>query len=62
MLQESQDRKTRVEPLAPKEVLVPDTRARLTPAQMVERKLVSLLKGAYLPVSCLQTGRRTGPR
>jgi hypothetical protein len=44
------------------ETLVPDLRARLTPAQMVERKLVSLLKSAPLPVSQLQTGRQRLPR
>jgi hypothetical protein len=35
----------------PDELLVVDSRAALTPAQMVERKLVSLLKGETLPVS-----------
>jgi hypothetical protein len=33
------------------ESLVADARAAMTPAQMVERKLVSLLKGGPLPVS-----------
>jgi hypothetical protein len=33
------------------EALVADERAELTPAQMVERKLISLLKGKLLPVS-----------
>jgi hypothetical protein len=33
------------------EALVSDTRAGLTPAQFVERKLVSLLKDGYLPYS-----------
>ena len=44
------------------EVLIPDSRARLTPAQMVERKLVSLLRSVPLPVSQLQGGRQRGPR
>jgi hypothetical protein len=33
------------------ESLIADARADLTPAQMVERKLLSLLKGRLLPVS-----------
>jgi hypothetical protein len=37
------------------EVMVADVRAGLTPAQMVERKLVSLLKATPLPLSRLQT-------
>jgi hypothetical protein len=41
------------------EALVSDARAGLTPAQMVERKLVALLRSTPLPVSRLQdTGRR----
>lgn len=40
------------------ESLVADDRAGLTPSQMVERKLVSLLKTNPLPVSQLSTGRR----
>jgi hypothetical protein len=39
------------------EVLVPDARARLTPAQMVERKLVSTLQRCPLMVSQMQTPR-----
>jgi hypothetical protein len=42
-------------PLATEEVMVADVRAGLTPAQMVERKLVSLLKATPLPMSRLQT-------
>jgi hypothetical protein len=38
------------------EVLVPDARAGLTPADMVERKLLSLLRGS------LATSRQTGMR
>ncbi len=40
------------------ERLVADDRAGLTPSQMVERKLVGLLKSTPLPVSQLNTGRR----
>jgi len=50
------------EPVAPEtqeEALVADSRASLTPAQMVERKLVSLLKSNPLPVSHLKTGARS---
>ena len=45
--------------LTSEEALVTDARAGLTPAQMVERKLVSLLQSAPLPVSRLQA---TAPR
>lgn len=41
------------------EDLVADVRASLTPAQMVERKLISLLKCAPLPVSHLMTANRS---
>jgi len=61
MFQEPQDSPLRLEATTAHEVLEPDRRADLTPAQMVERKLVSLLNRATLPVSCLQTGRRRGP-
>jgi hypothetical protein len=40
------------------ESLVTDSRAGLTPSQMVERKLVCLLKSSPLPVSQLNSGRR----
>ena len=40
------------------EVLIPDERASLTPAQMVERKLVSTLRRCPLLVSQLQTSVR----
>jgi hypothetical protein len=43
------------------EVLVRDARAGLTPAQMVERKLASLLQGVPLPVSPRQAGVRRRP-
>jgi hypothetical protein len=41
------------------EALVTDARAGLTPSQMVERKLVALLKSNQLPMSRLQMA---GPR
>jgi hypothetical protein len=44
----------------PEESLVTDVRAGLTPAQMVERKLLSLLKSNPQPVSPLMTRPRTG--
>jgi hypothetical protein len=37
------------------EALVVDARASLRPAQIVERKLMSLLKSVYLPVSHVRT-------
>ncbi len=37
------------------EAMVIDDRARLTPSQMVENKLVTLLRGSTLPVSHLQS-------
>ena len=40
------------------DVLIPDARAQLTPAQMVERKLVSTLQRCPLMVSQLQTSAR----
>jgi hypothetical protein len=36
------------------EALIVDPRAGLTPAQMVERKLLSMLEGQALPVSQVQ--------
>jgi hypothetical protein len=38
-------------------MLVNDARAGLTPAQMVERKLVTLLRSTHLPTSHLQVSR-----
>jgi hypothetical protein len=46
----------------PDESLVSDARAGLTPAQLVERRLVALLKSAPLPLSRLQAGRVPRPR
>jgi hypothetical protein len=37
------------------EVLIVDARAALRPAQLVERKLICLLKNVYLPVSHVRT-------
>jgi hypothetical protein len=44
----------------PEEVLVVDARAGLSPAQMVERKLMGMLRTVPLPVSQIMTrpGRR----
>jgi hypothetical protein len=42
-------------PAAAEEALVSDARAGLTPAEMVERKLASLLQGAPLPLSQRKT-------
>lgn len=39
------------------ETLVNDARAGLTPAQMVERKLVAILQSTILPTSHLQMSR-----
>lgn len=43
---------------ATEEVLVADPRAGLTPSQMVERKLIGLLRGTALPVSQLANDAR----
>jgi len=39
------------------EVLIPDSRAELSPAQSVERKLTSMLRGATIPVSHIRLAR-----
>ena len=50
------------------EEMVPDARAALTPAQMVERKVITLLKGDSLPLRFAVAGfhsdhaRRRRPR
>jgi hypothetical protein len=49
---------TFAEPNSQEEVLVIDARARMTPAQLVERKLIRLMKTAPLPVSHLQAAAR----
>ena len=46
---------------ATEESLVTDSRAGMTPSQMVERKLIGLLRGRSLPVSqLLASARRRG--
>ena len=40
------------------EMLIPDSRARLTPAEVSERKLVSALNCGPIPVSHLQESLR----
>jgi hypothetical protein len=44
------------------EILVPDARADLSPAQSVERKLTSMLRGATIPVSHIRLARMCGKR
>jgi hypothetical protein len=44
-------------PSSSDEVLVPDVRAELSPAQSVERKLTSLLNGGAVPVSHLRLAK-----
>jgi hypothetical protein len=39
------------------ETLIPDERAELSPAQYVERRLTTLLKGSALPVSHVRMAR-----
>jgi hypothetical protein len=41
----------------PQEKLVDDVRAGLTPSQLVERKLIALLRNTILPASHLQVSR-----
>ena len=42
------------------EEMVPDARAALTPAQLVERRVLALLKGGSLPISCAVAGPHSG--
>lgn len=44
-------------PSVPQEKLVSDARAGLTPSQLVERRLISLLRSTNLPASQLQVSR-----
>jgi hypothetical protein len=44
------------------EMLVPDARAQLTPAQMVENKLVAMMETSSMLVSHLQDSVRHRPR
>jgi hypothetical protein len=46
---------------SPCERLVQDARAGLTPSQLVERKLASLLGSTTLPISRLQNSERRRP-
>jgi hypothetical protein len=46
--------------VAAEETLVADPRGELTPSQLVERKLVTLLRATPLPVSQVLSGRYTG--
>ncbi len=55
----SQETRPAVTSTIEEEVLVTDPRAGLTPAQVVERKLVALLNSVPLPMSRSET---TGPR
>jgi hypothetical protein len=41
----------------PQEKLVNDVRAGLTPSQLVERKLIAMLRSTILPTSHLQVSR-----
>lgn len=43
--------------LVPQEKLVNDARAGLTPSQLVERKLIAMLRSNILPTSHLQVSR-----
>lgn len=44
-------------PFVPQEKLVNDDRAGLTPSQLVERKLIAMLRSDILPASHLQVSR-----
>jgi hypothetical protein len=44
------------------EVMVPDQRASLSPAQIVEQRLLSMLKHTTLPLSHVQRRLTPGPR
>jgi hypothetical protein len=44
------------------EMLVPDERGQLTPAQMVENKLVAMMESSSMLVSHLQASVRQRPR
>lgn len=73
MLSTTPRRPDRVEPLRysvadgrpqeePEETLMIDRRAEMAPAQMVDQKVMTLLKHHALPVSCLQTMPAPAPR
>lgn len=42
------------------EVLIPDSRAELSPAQSVERKLTNMLRGGAIPVSHIRLAKLRG--
>jgi hypothetical protein len=44
------------------EILIPDSRADVSPAQSVERKLTTMLRGATIPVSHIRLSRLCGKR
>jgi hypothetical protein len=48
-----ESRQSTPQPLGGEEMLVVDARAHLTPAQMVDRKLIGLMKDLF--VSCLRS-------
>jgi hypothetical protein len=47
--------------LVTEEALIADRRGGETPAQRVERKLVTLMQGKQVPISSLQTRRQRDP-
>jgi hypothetical protein len=51
-------RRSQARPGTQHEVLVIDARAQITPAQLVERKLLRLMQTAPMPVSHLQAAAR----
>ena len=42
------------------EILIPDSRAELSPAQSVEHKLTNMLRGATIPVSHIRLAKLCG--
>ena len=60
----STDRKTpdRESAAREDETLVADRRGDMTPSQLVEEKLVGMLKSSHLPVSHVQRFAKPGPR
>ena len=52
--------KTRTASPSSGELLIPDSRADLSPAQSVERKLTHILRGASIPVSHIRLSKRCG--
>jgi hypothetical protein len=58
--QDIEDDRAPAGPAPDEETLVADPRGEMTPAQLVERKLVTLLRAGALPVSMVHTDRYTG--